>query len=176
VLLIRRPLHSALFQDGQSGTDGTPSDLEFIIPHSSGGGSGTSAYASHLTHDNSLDIQQMTNAAGIVQLRQYQDVRFNYFALPIFLIVILKRIIFCVQGKPTEIQVAHTLASIPSSITAAELQRVGLKLEDLQNQALLAGRPIKLEDLGVSVQGNSDSPGNVTQVSVKIRVSILHLI
>jgi len=54
-------------------------------------------------------------------------------------------------------QVAHTLASIPSSIS--EFQRVGLKLEDLQNPTILQGRAIKLEDLGVG-QG-----GNVSQVS-----------
>lgn len=58
-------------------------------------------------------------------------------------------------------QVAHTLASIPSSITAGELQRVGLKLEDLQNPAILQGRAIKLEDLGHA------SAGNVSQVSIK---------
>jgi len=58
--------------------------------------------------------------------------------------------------------VAHTLASIPSSITAAELQRVGLKLEDLQNQTILQGRAIKLEDLGQA------SAGNVSQVSASV--------
>jgi len=83
----------------------------------------------------SIDLQQMASAGGLVQLRSFQG------------------------GKSHEVQ----LASIPAGISSSDLQRaLGVKLEDIQAQALLGGRTIKLEELGVSVQ-NAVSAASVTQ-------------
>jgi len=50
-----------------------------------------------------------------------------------------------------------------------------MKLEDIQAQALLGGRTIKLEELGVSVQnaGQSVSTASVTQVRNHISLTFL---
>lgn len=60
-----------------------------------------------------------------------------------------------VQNKPDQLQVAQTLASIPSqTVTAQDLQRLGVKLDDLQAQGIIGiqqgGRAIKLEDIAAA--------------------------
>jgi hypothetical protein len=117
---------------------GSSGELEFIIPHShTDGGNSTTTFAQLVAgQGGAIDLQQMANAAGLVQLRQFQP------------------------GKSNEVQ----LTSIPTTMSSAELQRtLGVKLEDLQAQGLLSGRAIKLEDLAVTVGQSGAGSSSATQ-------------
>lgn len=58
------------------------------------------------------------------------------------------------QNKPGDLQVAQALQTLPATtMTAQELQRMGIKLDDLQAQGIIGiqqggtTRAIKLEDV-----------------------------
>ncbi|ODM92105.1 Zinc finger and SCAN domain-containing protein 2 [Orchesella cincta] len=149
-------------------------EMEFILPQSlipsSTDSSGTTTYA-QISGASALDLQQLANA-GVVQLRQFQTTSQSgpvvapaVSSSPLDVQFVTstgtarksgKSRIILVQNKP-DMQAGQTLTS--GSMTVQDLQRLGLKLEDLQGQGIIGiqqggtTRAIKLEDLtGGNVQ------------------------